>query len=66
MRFQDLWTKRQGNKSGWTLGPVKILCPSIGECQDQEWSRWVGEQGGGEGHRRFLEEKLGKGITFEM
>ena len=22
---------------GEALGPVKALCPSIGECQDQEW-----------------------------
>jgi hypothetical protein len=49
---------------GEALGPV--LCPRIGKCQDQEWE-WVGwgagEEGGGRG---FLEEKLGKGITFEM
>jgi hypothetical protein len=29
-------------------------------------SRWVGEQGQGEGDRGFSERKLGKGITFEM
>jgi hypothetical protein len=29
-------------------------------------SRWVGEQGGGERDRKFLEGKLGMGITFEM
>jgi hypothetical protein len=29
-------------------------------------SRWVGEQGEGEGDRGFLDGKLGKGITFEM
>ena len=23
------------------LGPVKVLCPSIEECQGQEWE-WVG------------------------
>jgi hypothetical protein len=49
------------------LGPVKVLCPSIGEWQGQEvgvgglgsrW-RWGGDRG-------FLEGKLGKGITFEM
>jgi hypothetical protein len=34
---------------GEALGPMKALCPSIGECQDQEWE-WVGvgKQGGGE------------------
>ena len=35
---------------GETLGPVKDLCPSIGECQDQEWEwEWVGEGRGGRG-----------------
>ena len=53
---------------GEFLGPVKVLCPSIGECQGQEagvgglGSR-VGCRGG---DRRFSEGKLGKGITFEM
>jgi hypothetical protein len=27
---------------------------------------WVGEQGKWEGNRRFLERKLGNGVTFEM
>jgi hypothetical protein len=46
------------------LGPVKVLCPSIGECQDQEegedrlWSRGR--------DRGFSKRKLGKRITFEM
>jgi hypothetical protein len=48
---------------GEALGPMKALCPSIGECQDQEWSGSLGEQGEVRG---FLEGKLGKGITFEM
>jgi hypothetical protein len=26
---------------GEALGPVKALCPSIGECQDPEWE-WMG------------------------
>jgi hypothetical protein len=42
------------------LGPLKALCPSIGECQDQEAG--VGglvSRGRGEG-------KPGKGIMFEM
>jgi hypothetical protein len=47
------------------LHPVKVLCPSIGECQGQE----EGEVGwgavGGVGGRVFSEEKLGKWITFE-
>jgi hypothetical protein len=51
---------------GEAHGPVKVLCPSIGECQGQEEgvgglvSRGRGEGGG------FLEGKLGKGIIFEM
>lgn len=51
---------------GETLAPVKVLCPSIGKCQD--WEReWVGwGAGGGGGYRGFSEGKLGKGITFEM
>jgi hypothetical protein len=43
---------------------VKALSPSIGECQDQEWSG--GGWGEGEGDRGFSEGKPGKGITFEM
>jgi hypothetical protein len=48
---------------------VKVLCPSIGECQGQKAG--VGGLGSrrrreGEGDRRFSEGKLGKGITFEM
>jgi hypothetical protein len=54
----------QSSMGGEALGPVKALCPSIGECQDQEWE-WVG-WGAGEGERGFSKGKLGKGITFEM
>jgi hypothetical protein len=49
---------------GEALGPVKVLCPSIGECQGQEWEL-VG-WGAGEGGRGILKGKLGKEITFEM
>jgi hypothetical protein len=51
---------------GEALGPVKVLCPSIGECQGQEAG--VGGLGRGEreGDRGFSEGKLGKGIIFEM
>jgi hypothetical protein len=51
---------------GEALGPVKALCPHIGECQGQEAgvhrlvNRGMGRGGG------FSEGKLGKGITFEM
>ena len=51
---------------GEALGPVKVLCPSIGKCQGQEagvgglMSRGRKEGIGGFGG------KPGKGITFEM
>ena len=52
---------------GEALGPVKILCPSIGECQGQEAGVCgLGSRGKGEEDRGFSEWKLGKGITFEM
>jgi hypothetical protein len=40
----------QSSMGGEALGPVKVLCSSIGECQDQEWE-WVGwgAKGGGIG-----------------
>jgi hypothetical protein len=51
---------------GEFLGPVKVLCPSIVECQGQEWE-WVGWGAwGGGGVRGFLEGKLGKWMTFKM
>ena len=42
---------------GEVLGPVKALCPSIGELQDQEWE-WVGwgARGGGRGLGIFTGE----------
>jgi hypothetical protein len=51
------------------IGPVKALCPSIGEGHGQEVGvfgllsreRWEGIGGG-----IFLEGKPGKEITFEM
>jgi hypothetical protein len=51
---------------GEALGPVKVLCSSIGECQDQEWEcvGWGAGEGGGD--RGFSKGKLGKEITFEM
>ena len=53
---------------GEALGPVKALCPSIGECQGQEAGAGVlvsrkRVEGMGD---RVLEQKPGKGITFEM
>jgi hypothetical protein len=56
------WPSRS-SMGGEALGPVKVLCPSIGECQDQEWE-WVyrgAGGGGGRGYRGFLKVKLGKG-----
>jgi hypothetical protein len=49
---------------GEALGPVKVLCPSIGECQEWEWVDWGA--GGVRGYRGFSEGILGKGITFKM
>ena len=45
---------------------MKVLCPSIGECQGQ-YAR-VGGVGAGMGgaDRGFSVRKLGKGIPFEM
>jgi hypothetical protein len=44
---------------GEALGPEKALCPSIEECQDQEWE-WVGWGAGG-GERGFFDGKTRKG-----
>jgi hypothetical protein len=50
------------------LGPVKVLCPSVGECQgqDAEVDGLVSKGRGGNAGGCFLEGKPGKGITFEM
>jgi hypothetical protein len=46
---------------------VKILCPSIGECQFQEVEvSGLESRGRGERYREFLERKLEKGLAFEM
>jgi hypothetical protein len=52
---------------GEALCPVKVLCPSIEECQGQEVGvcRLV-NRGRGEKNMGSSEGKLGKGITFEM
>ena len=52
---------------GEALDPVKVLCPSVGECQDREAG--VGglvSRGRGNGIWGFSEEKWVKGIKFEM
>jgi hypothetical protein len=52
---------------GGALGPVNVLCPSIGDCQGQEARVGVlGSRGRRARDREFSEGKLGKGITFEM
>jgi hypothetical protein len=50
---------------GEALCPVKVLCPSIGECQGQDMGvgGLVKRRGGDRG---FSEGKPGKGVTFEM
>jgi hypothetical protein len=47
------------------LGPVKVLCPRIWECQDQEWE-WVDWEAGGGGlvEGIFRKETM-KGITLD-
>jgi hypothetical protein len=51
---------------GEALGPVKVLCPSIGECQGQEVGVGELESGGVGVARGFSEGKIGKGIIFGM
>jgi hypothetical protein len=52
---------------GEALGPVKVLCTSVGECHSQEaGAGGLGSRGRGGKDMGFLEGKLGKGITFEM
>ena len=49
------------------LGPMKVLCPSVRECQGQEAG--VGglvSRKRGKGIGSFGVVKPGKGITFEM
>jgi hypothetical protein len=50
---------------GEAFGLVKVLCPSIGDCQGQEvGGGGLRRRGKSERGREFLERKLGKGITF--
>jgi hypothetical protein len=46
------------------LGPVKVLCPSIGGCLEAGVCRLVSRVGGD--NRGFSEGKVGNCITFEM
>jgi hypothetical protein len=47
---------------GEVLGPVKVLCPSIGECQGQESGvGGLGSRGSGEGIGDFWREESRKG-----
>jgi hypothetical protein len=46
---------------------MKVLFPNMGECRGQEGEvGGLGSRGKWGGDRRFLERKLGKGITCEM
>jgi hypothetical protein len=47
---------------GEAVGPVKALCPSIGDCQGQEAGVGGLVNGGGGWGRGFSEGILGKGI----
>jgi hypothetical protein len=51
---------------GQALGPVKVLCHSIGEWQDQELGVDGSMNGGGAGDRGLLEGNIGNEIKFEM
>jgi hypothetical protein len=48
------------------LGPVRMVCPSVGECQGQEMGVGGLVSRRGKGDRGYLEGKQGKGITFEI
>jgi hypothetical protein len=51
---------------GEALGPVKVRCPSIGECQDRKVRVGGLVSGvGGDGIRGFRGE-MRKEVTFEM
>jgi hypothetical protein len=58
--------------AGEALGPVEILCPSLGKYYTSEagldgWGSTLLEtEGRGGWDRMFAEGKLGGGITFEM
>jgi hypothetical protein len=52
---------------GEALGPVKVLCPSIGECQG--WEAGVGglvSNGRQVGMGWGSEGELGKGVAFKV
>jgi hypothetical protein len=51
---------------GEAVDPVKVLCPSAGDCQGQKAGVGGLVSRGEGGDREFLERKLGKGITLEM
>jgi hypothetical protein len=54
---------------GEALGPMKAVCPSVGEMsRPGSRSGWVGEQGegGGDRGRVFFIREIRKGDTFEM
>ena len=57
----------QPSMGGEALGPVKDVCPSIGECQGQEsGGGGFGSRGSWGGDREFLVGKLGIEKTFEV
>jgi hypothetical protein len=50
---------------GESFGPVKMLCPIVGECQNQE-AGVCGRVVSSRRRERIGEEKPEKGITLEM
>jgi hypothetical protein len=52
---------------GEALGPMKVLCPSVGDCQGQEAGKdGLVSRGRGIRDSGFSEGRLRKGIAFEM
>ena len=51
---------------GEALGPVKVLCPSIGECLGQELGVGVLGAGGEVRGEGICRGEIEKGIIFEM
>jgi hypothetical protein len=50
---------------GEALSPVKVLCPSVGECQEEAGVGGLVSRGREEGMGEWLlEGKPGKGITL--
>ena len=57
----------RSSMGGEALGPMKVLCPSVGDCQGQEAGKdGLVSRGRGIRDSGFSEGRLRKGIAFEM